>query len=97
MDKTMPGEAMASNVLHKINKLKFLYCKSDFLILGLRRLPCNAIILLHFDYACSAFHLIKKLKQRIQTTQNKHIRFHFQLDKLKHISHLQFEYLNWLS
>ena len=84
---------MALNVVHKINnKLKFLYCKNSFLTPALRRLLCNALIQPHFDYACSAWYL----KHRIQTTQNKCMRFCLQLDKLKHISHEEFEHLNWL-
>ena len=54
MDETMSGEAMALHVIHKINnKLKFLYCKNDFLTPTLRHL-CNGLIQPHFDYACSA-------------------------------------------
>ena len=65
---------------------------------ALRHLLCNALIQLHFDYACSAWYLnlTKKLKHRIQTTQNKSMRFCLQLDELKHISHEEFECLNWL-
>ena len=73
-DETMSGEAMALYVIHKINnKLKFLYCKNDFLRPTLRRLLCNALIQPHFDYACSAGYpnLTKKLKHRIQATQSK--------------------------
>ena len=40
--------------------------------------------------------LTKKLKNRIQTSQNKCIRFCLQLDKMTHISHKEFETLNWL-
>ena len=81
-----------------INKLKFIYCKNDFLTPTLRRLLCNALIQPHFDYACSAWYpnLTKKLKHRIQTTNNKRMCFCLQLDKLKHISHEEFECLNWL-
>ena len=58
------GEAMALNVIHKINnKVKFLYRKTVFLIPKLRRLPCNALIQPDFDYACSTWYpnLTKKL------------------------------------
>ena len=95
----MSGEAMALNVVNKINnRLKFLYRENSSLTPALRRLLCNALIQPHFDYACSAWYpnLTKKLKHRIQTTQNKCIRFCLQLDKLKHISHEEFERLNWL-
>ena len=90
MDKTMSGEAMALNVLHKINKkLKFLYRKNDFLTPALKRFLINVLLQPHFDYACSAWYpnLTKELKHRIQTTQNKCMRFCLRLDKSKHISH----------
>ena len=39
MDETMSGEAMALNIIYKINnKLKFLYRKNDFLTATLRHL-----------------------------------------------------------
>ena len=66
MDEPMSGEAMALNVIHKINnKLKFLYHKNVFLTPKLGRLLFNALIQPHFDYACSAWYpnLTKKLKQ----------------------------------
>ena len=90
---------MALNVVNKINnKLKFLYRKNSFLTPALRHLLCNALIQPHFDYACSAWYpnLTKKLKHRIQTTQNKCMSFCLQLDKLKHICDKKFERLNQL-
>ena len=95
----MSGEAMVLKIVHTINnKLKFLYHKNSFLTPVLRRLLCNALIQPHFYYACSAWYpnLTKKLKHRIQTTQNKCVRFCQQLDKLKHISHEEFDRLSWL-
>ena len=44
-DSKLNGEALASNVLRKINaKLKFFYQKSIYLIPAFRRLLCNALI-----------------------------------------------------
>ena len=57
MDETMFGEAIAINVIYKINKLKFLYHKNDFLTQALKRLLCNVLIQNRFDYACPAWHL----------------------------------------
>ena len=59
---------------------------------------CNAIIQPHFDYACSDWYpnITKKFKNKIQTSQNKCIQFSLQLDKMIHISHKEFETLNWL-
>ena len=86
-------------VINKINnELKSLYRKSRFLTLTLRRLLCNALIQPHVDYACSAWYsnLTKKLKNRIQISQKKRIRFCLQLEKMAHLSHKEFETLNWL-
>ena len=99
LDETMSGETMALSVINKINNnLKFLYRKNRFLTPTLTRLLCNALIQPHFDYACSAWYpnITKKLKNRIQTSQNKCIRFCLQLDKTTHMSHKEFETLNWL-
>ena len=100
LHETMSGETMALSVINKINnKLKFLYRKNRFLTPTLRRLLCNALIQPHFNYACSAWYpnLTKKLKNRIQTSQNKCIRFCLQLDKVTNIFHKEFEILNWLT
>ena len=99
LDETMSGETMALSVINKINnKLKFLYRKNRFLTPTLRRLLCNALIQPHFDYACSTWYpnLTKILKNRIQTSQKKCISFCLELDNMTHISHKEFEILNWL-
>ena len=95
--ETMSGETMVLSVTNKTNnKLKFLHRKNRFLTPTLRRLLCIALIQPHFDYACSAWYLdlTKKLKNRVQTSQNKCIRFCLKLDKMIHISHKEFETLN---
>ena len=84
-DETMFGETLVPTVTNKTNNSsKFLYRKNRFLTLTLRRLPCNALIELHFDQPYSAWYpnLTKKLKNRIQTSQNNFIRFCQQLDKI---------------
>ena len=85
----MSGESMANKVKSKVKaRLKFLYRKNKYLTPNLRRLLCNALIQPHFNYARSAWYpnLPKKLKNRIQTWQNKCIHFCLQLDKMSHIS-----------
>ena len=99
LEETMSGESMPHKVISKINaRLKFLHWKNKYLLPNLRRLLCNALIQPHFDYACSAWYpnLSKKLKNRIQTSQNKCICFCLQLDKMSHISQKEFETINWL-
>ena len=78
LDETMSGETMALSVINKINnKQKIFYRKNRLLTPTLRWLLCNALIQPHFDCSCSAWYpnLTKKLKNRIQTSQNKCIRF----------------------
>ena len=94
----MTGEATALNVINKINKPKVFKCSNRFLTAALRCLLCNALIQHHFDYACSVWYpnLPKQIKPRIQATQNKCMHFYLQLDKLWHISHVEFECLKLL-
>ena len=95
----MSGEPMAYKTIKKINsRLNYLFRKKYFLATSLRRLLCNALIQPHFDHACIAWYpnLCKKFKNKIQTTQNKCVRFCFNLDKMAHISQNEFKKLNWL-
>ena len=74
------------------------YRKNRFLSQPLRRLLCNAIIQPHFDYGCSAWYpyLNKSLKKKLQTLQNKCIRFCLNLNNRDHIGLTEFEKINWL-
>ena len=99
LDETMSGETIALFVINKIyNKLKFLYWKNKFSTPPLRGLLCNSLIQPCFDYVCSAWYpnLAKKLKNRMQNSQNKCLRFYLQMDKMTHTSHKKFGTLNWL-
>ena len=90
---------MALTVISKINtRLKFLYRKNQFLSPQLRRLLCNALIQLHFDYACSVWYpnLNKKFKTKLQTLQNKCVHFCLELDNRVHIGITEFKTINWL-
>ena len=90
---------MALKVINKINsRFKFLHSKNKFLTPALRRLLRNALIQPHFHYASSAWYpsLTQKMKNKIQITHNKCIRYCLQLDKVTHISKNEFQTLNWL-
>ena len=99
LDESMSGEIMALRVIEKINStLQFLYRKSRFLDVPLRWILCNALFQPHFDYACTAWYpnLSKKLKDKLQVTQNEYIRFCLKLQSREHISNEHFHKLNWL-
>ena len=90
---------MALNVIDKINsRLKFLRRQNRFLTPPLRRLLCNLLIQPVFDYVCTAWfpNLSKKLRLRLQATQNKCISFYSQLDKMSRICVNEFLELKWL-
>ena len=100
LDKSLSGESIDLNVVDKINsRLKFLHRQNRFLTPPLHRLLCNALIQPLFDYACTARfpNLSKKLRLRLQATQNKCIRFCLQLDKMSRICVNEFLELNWLN
>ena len=87
LEERISGESVAHKVKRKvIARLKFLHRKNKYLTPILRRLLYSALMQPHFDYACSAWYpdLSKKLKHRLQTSQNKCIRFCLQLDKMSH-------------
>ena len=89
---------MAYKTIRKINfMLNYLFRKKHFLSKSLRRLLRNALIQPH-RIACTAWYpnLCKKLKNKIQTTQNKWVRFYLNLDNMAHISQNELEKLNWL-
>ena len=99
-DESLSGELMCLHVLNKLNsKLKFLYRKNKFLTPSLRRLLCNALIQPHFDFACTSWfsNLNQSLKNKLQTSQNKCIRFCLQLGNRSHIGVDGFKKINWLS
>ena len=63
---------MGRRVLKKINtKLNFLWRQSNYLNYLPRRLLCNALIQLHFDYGCASQYplLSRALKTKLQIAQ----------------------------
>ena len=97
--ETISGETMALRVIEKIiSRLRFLYWKNRFLDIPLPRLLCNAFIEPHFDYACAAWYpnLSKKLKDNLQVTQSKCIRFCLKLQSREYTLNKHFHKLYWL-
>ena len=95
LDERLSGKSMALNVIDKVkSRLKFLHSFPS-----LRRLVCNALMQPLFGYACTACfpNLSKKLRLRLQATQNKCMRFCLQLDKMSRICAKKFLELNWLN
>ena len=99
LDCNLSGESMALHALGKINgKLKFLYRNQKYLNYSLRRLLCNALIQPHFDFACLSWYpnLNARLKKKMQTAQNKCVRFCLNLGNRAHIGIKELQAINWL-
>ena len=96
LDESLSGEALVLKVTNKINgRLIFLYRENRYLTPYLKRHLCKALIQTHFDYACFAWYpnLNKKFKSKLQTVQNKCIRYCLKLDNRSHIGIKDFEKL----
>ena len=89
LDSNLSGEAMASKVLKNINAtLKFMYRQRRYLTPAYKRLLCNTLIQLHFDYECSSwFPVLKKnfKELKLQKAQNKCIRFCLNFPPRSHV------------
>ena len=90
---------MATSVIQKANtRLKFLYRKRKFLNLSTIKLLVMSLIQCVFDYACLFWYLglSKVLKNKLQVTQNKVIRFVLNMDSRTHVGSDVFKSLGWL-
>ena len=99
LDNDLSGESMGTKVLSLVNsRLKFLYWKQKVLTLPLCRLLCNALIQPHYGCACRAWYpyLNKRLSKKIQTSQNKCIRYCLNLDNRVHVGIDESIKINWL-
>ena len=78
LEHCLSGGSTVKSIIQKANaRLKFLYMKQKFLNLHTKKLLVISLIQCHFDYTCSLWYpgLTQFLRNRLQTTQNKIIRF----------------------
>ena len=100
LENTLSGESIASNIIKKASgRLKFLYRHADFLCMKTRKTLCSALILCHFDYACSSWYtgLSKNYKNKLQIMQNKIVRFILDVGPRTHIGQKEFDMVGMLS
>ena len=94
LDKFLAGEAIANDIIQKVNsRLKFLYRQCSSLNEKTRKSLCSALIQCHLDYSCSSWYagLTTTLKKKLQISQNKVVRF---IKKLGPRSHVGYSELN---
>lgn len=100
IDQDMSGKTMGSNIVTKINKgLKFMYRKGKFLTFKMRKLLCTAVFQSHFDYGCNVYYrgLDKQTRTKLQTAQNKIIRFILGYDCRRHLMVADFKKVKYLN
>ena len=88
LDQDMSGETTGSKIVKKVNSgLKFLYRKSEFLNVKNRKLLCSAMLQSRFDYGYNVYYrgLREEVKTKLQTAQNKIIRFILRYDSQQHL------------
>ena len=99
LEQSLSGESMVKSIIQKANaRLKFLYRKQKYLNLHTKKLLVMSLIQCHFDYACSFWYpgLTQFLRNRLQTTQNKIIRFVLKMGPRSHIGEDAFKAVGWL-
>ena len=99
LEQCLSGANMVTSVIQKANaRLKFLYRKRKFLNLTTKKLLVMSLIQCHFDYACSFWYpgLSKVLKNKLQVTHYKIIRFVLNMDSRAHVGSEVFKSLGWL-
>ena len=100
LDQELSGNEMGLSVVKKVNKyLKFLYRNSDCFTMKERKMLCQSLCQPHFDYACNVWYrsMSKCLKLKLQTAQNKLIRYILDYDNRHHLVHDDFVKVNYLS
>lgn len=99
LDCHLSGVGQAQKVLTKVNqRVCFLSRISKFLDKKAMLILANALIQPYFDYACCSWNngVLKHLKHRLQTAQNRAIRLVLNLPMRTHHDISHFETIGWL-
>ena len=93
LDQSLSGSQIADNIISKSNaKLKFLYRQTRHFDSHTKKLLTSALIQCHLDYASTSWYsgLTKYYKNRLQTTQNKIVRYLLNAPPRSHIGYTEF-------
>lgn len=99
LDQSLSGSQTAEKIISKSNaKLKFLYRQTRKMDFNTKKLLVSALIQCHMDYASASWYsgLTKRLKTRLQTTQNKVVRFMLNAHPRSHIGFNEFKQVSML-
>jgi len=99
IDQNMSGTSMGNSVVKRINsRIKFLYRKQIYLNRKIRIMLSSALVLPIFDYACTSWYngQCKKIKTKLQTAQNKLVRFILGFHSRQSVGCNELKSLKWL-
>ena len=99
IDQDLSGTSMAVNIIKKVNGgLKFLYRKKNLLNFKCRKLLCAGMLQCRFDYAYNVYYrgITCTLKKKLQTAENKIIRFILNYDSRRHLYVSDFKKVKYL-
>ena len=100
LDDRLTGDSHLKSSLSKLHKTtKFLFRQQCYLNFRTRKLVANALLQPIFDYGLQIFHASanQKLKTKLQTSQNKALRFVLNLQPRDHLTAFHFNTLKWLT
>ena len=100
IDQCLSGDTMANSVISKtLGKLKFLYRYKTCLDKTLRKNLCMALLQCHLDYCSTTWYptLSSKLKNKLQTTQNKVVRYILNFNHRENVGQTELDSLNFLN
>ena len=100
IDQTLSGEPTVYSILNKCTaRLKFMFRHCNALDVNCRKLLYSALVQCHFDYAASAWYMgiSQYLKRRLQTAQNKAVRFILNLGPRTHVGQSERNMLGYLN
>ena len=95
----LSGDKMATKVIKKVNqRTRFLHRISSLVNKSTKGILAVTLIQPLFDYACTSWYpsTSKNLKARLQTSQNKLVRFLLDLHPRSHLTPTHFSKVGWL-
>ena len=101
LDESLSGETILPVIFLKkaVARLGFLYRHAHLLSEKTRKTLSTALILCHYDYACSSWysHLSQYYKKRLQTMHNKVVRFILNMGPRTHVGQRELDRVGLLS
>ena len=99
LDQTLSGSQIAEKIISRSNaKIKFIYRQTRNMDFNTKKLLVSALIQCHYDYASASWYsgLTKRYKTKLQTTQNKIVRFLLDAPPRSHIGFNEFSQVRML-